>query len=345
MLDNNKKMQKRIAHEEALFYEELLKKEINEDREAHGKKPLKDKKDKNDNDDTPSTGSGSKDSFEEVSAEEKTIKCSTSDPESGWFRKGEHKHVFAYAVETACDKNGWILGYSIHPENENDSRTFPALYKKIKNMEMNTLIADAGYKTPTIAKLLIDDGISPLFPYKRPMTKEGFFKKYEYVYDEYYDCYSCPNNKVLTYRTTNRDGYREYKSCGISCAACPYLAQCTESKDHVKTVTRHIWEPYMEMCEDIRHTIGMKDLYSQRKETIERLFGTAKENHGFRYTQMFGKARMEMKVGLTYTCMNLKKLARMKQKRGVLEKSVSYLLARIPNIQIKQRKTALGFPS
>ncbi len=34
---NNKKIQKCIAHEEPLFYEELLKKEINEDREAHGK--------------------------------------------------------------------------------------------------------------------------------------------------------------------------------------------------------------------------------------------------------------------------------------------------------------------
>ena len=127
---NNKKMQKRIAHEEALFYEELLKKEINEDRDAHGKKPLKEKKDKNDDDNTPSIGGGSKDSSEEVQAEEKTIKCSTSGPESGWFRKGEHKHMFAYAIETACDKNGWILGYSIHPGNENDSRTFPALHKK-----------------------------------------------------------------------------------------------------------------------------------------------------------------------------------------------------------------------
>ena len=38
------------------------------------------------------------------------------------------------------------------------------------------------------------------------MTKDGIFKKYEYVYDEYYDCYICPNNQVLTYRTTNRDG-------------------------------------------------------------------------------------------------------------------------------------------
>lgn len=54
----------------------------------------------------------------------------------------------------------------------------------------------------------------------------------------------------------------------------------------------------------------MKELYSLRKETIERIFGTAKENHGLRYTQMYGKARMDMKVGLTFACMNLKKLAK-----------------------------------
>ena len=45
-----------------------------------------------------------------------------------------------------------------------------------------------------------------VFPYKRPMTKDGFFHKYEYAYDEYYDCYVCPGNQVLKYSTTNRDG-------------------------------------------------------------------------------------------------------------------------------------------
>ena len=147
------------------------------------------------------------------------------------------------------------------------------------------------------------------------MTKDGFFKKYEFVYDEHYDCYICPNDQTLSYSTTNRDGYREYKSCGHVCASCPYLSKCTESKDHVKLVTRHIWEEYMEMCEDIRHTNGMKEVYSERKQTIERLFGSAKENHGFRYTQLVGKARMEMKVGLTFACMNLKKLAGILRRR------------------------------
>lgn len=334
---NNKKMQKRIAHEEALFYEELLKKEINEDRVAHGKNPLKEKNNDSDNDRNTPPSSGD--------SEEKTIKTSTSDPESGWFRKGEHKHVFAYAVETACDKNGWILGYTVHPGNLHDSRTFKAIYDKIKGIGMNTLVADAGYKTPAIAKLLIDDGIQPLLPYKRPMTKEGFFKKYEYVYDEYYDCYICPNNKVLNYSTTNKEGYREYKSCGTTCVNCPYLSRCTESRNHVKVVTRHIWEPYMEKCEEIRHTLGMKELYALRKETIERLFGTAKENHGFRYTQMFGKARMEMKVGLTFACMNLKKLAKIMVRKGLLKASNLCLILKFTNFTIKKRKVELGFTS
>ena len=306
---NRKKAKKiLVAKKNARAYDKQLREEIHADREAHGKKPLKDK----DDDDDPSGGG----SVPETPMKEQ--KQSTVDPESGWFHKGEHKQVFAYAVETACDKNGWILGYTVSPGNQHDSRTFKGIYDKIKDIGIETLIADAGYKTPAIAKLLMDDGIKPLFPYKRPMTKEGFFKKYEYVYDEYYDCYICPNDQVLKYCTTNRDGYREYKSCKTICAECPCLSQCTESKDHVKVVTRHIWEDYMEACEDIRHTIGMNELYKLRKETIERLFGTAKENHGFRYTQMYGKARMEMKVGLTYACLNLKKLAKMLQRKGVI---------------------------
>ena len=311
---NNKKMQRRIAQQEALFYADMLRKDINADREAHGKKPLKD----NDKNNKPGAGGDKfEDYTDDVPLDGKTIKCSTTDPESGWFRKGEHKNVFAYGIETACDKNGWIIDFTVNPGNEHDSRTFKGLYEKLANKGMEYCIVDAGYKTPAIAKMLLDDGVKPLFPYKRPMTKAGFFRKYEYVYDEYNDCYICPNNQILKYRTTNREGYREYKSSGETCASCPYLNQCTASREHVKTVTRHVWEDYMGTCEDIRLTIGMKDLYSHRKETIERIFGTAKENHGFRYTQMYGKARMIMKTALTYACMNLKKLAKIKNEWGL----------------------------
>ena len=322
---NSKKMRKRIASQEALWYEEELKKEINEDRKNHGKKPLKEKKD--DSTTPPAAGGGTSDesgSSDEIPEGAKTQKCSTSDPESGWFRKGEHKHVFAYSIETACDKHGWILGYTVHPGNEHDSRTWKPLYDKLKDLDMEMMVLDAGYKTPAIARELLKDGIQPLFPYKRPMTKDGFFKKYEYVYDEYYDCYICPADQILTYRTTNREGYKEYKSDKSICKNCPYLSKCTESKEHEKTIFRHIWEEYLETSEDIRYTLGNKEIYMLRKETIERLFGSAKEQHGFRYTQYIGNARMRMKAGLTFACMNLKKLAKILDAREIKDKKSGF---------------------
>ena len=90
------------------------------------------------------------------------------------------------------------------------------------------------------------------------------------------------------------------------------------------------------------NTTYMGKLYEQRKETIERIFGTAKENHGFRYTQMYGKARMEMKVGLTFACMNLKKLAMMLQKSGRKGCLISTFLSFLANNCCKQRKMVLG---
>lgn len=294
---NTKKYTKELVETEALHYETKLLEEIEKDRQKQGKKPFKNK----DNNKPP-----------------KETTKSTSDPEAGMFHKGEHKKVFAYTAQTACDKNGWIIDYSIHPGNHHDSRTFPTLYEKLQNYKPRMIVMDAGYKTPAIAKDLIDDKIKPLFPYKRPMTKKGFFKKHEYVYDEYYDCYLCPNNQVLRYSTTDREGYRQYKSNANSCKNCPLISQCTQSKNQQKVVTRHIWEHYLEKCEDIRHELGMKETYNKRKETIERIFGTAKEYHGMRYTRYIGQALMEMKVGLTYACMNLKKLAKFKRRNGLL---------------------------
>ena len=83
--------------------------------------------------------------------------------------------------------------------------------------------------------------------------------------------------KIILYSTTDRNGYRIYKSKRSLCQNCPSLERCTKSK--------------------------------RKQKTIERCFGTAKEYHGFRYTNMKGLAKMRMKSALTFACMNMKKLA------------------------------------
>ena len=111
---------------------------------------------------------------------------------------------------------------------------FDKVYSKVKVKcgIPEAVVADAGYKTPWIAKQITDDLAKPIFPYKRPMgaRKENpEFSSRNFVYDEYYDCYLCPNNEVLSYSTTNREGYREYKSKNYICENCLNLMDCTKA--------------------------------------------------------------------------------------------------------------------
>ncbi|WP_044755969.1 transposase, partial [Streptococcus suis] len=72
-----------------------------------------------------------------------------------WFHKGDHKEVFAYSAQVAC-----ALAYSVEAGNIHDSQAFPALFAKLEPLKPEYIIADSGYKTPSIAKFLIDKEIT-----------------------------------------------------------------------------------------------------------------------------------------------------------------------------------------
>lgn len=246
------------------------------------------------------------------------MKVSTTDPECGLFVKGEKERVFAYSFHTACDRKGFVLGVKVTPGNVHDSQVFEDVLNDVRRTfgRPTAVAIDGGYKTPYICKILMDDQIRPVMPYTRPHTKDGFFKKHEYVYDEYYDCYICPNDQILSYETTNKDGYRMYRSNPDICRNCPFLKQCTESKDYTKRVSRHIWAHYLEEANHLRHTEENKQIYSQRKETIERVFADMKEKHGMRWTTLRGLEKVTMQAMLVFAAMNLKKMATWLWKSG-----------------------------
>jgi len=238
--------------------------------------------------------------------------------------------VFAYGAHTVCDRNNFVLDVKITAGSLHDSVVFDEVYQSVKQKygKPKRAVLDAGYKTPWICKQLLDDGVEPYMPYKRPMTKKGYFKKYEYAYDEYYDCYICPENQVLEYTTTNREGYREYKSKCSDCATCPSKEKCTQSQNSTKVVTRHIWQEYLEKAEDLRHTSYGQALYATRGQTIERVFADAKEKHGMRYTRMNGLTKIKSQVLMTFACLNLKKLTKLKEKLGLLSSFIVHLFSK-----------------
>ncbi|AVK96640.1 transposase [Lysinibacillus sphaericus] len=288
---NKRKYDKKVVRKETRAYEEKLQLELNIDREEHGKKPFPPER------------------FEKD--EWKEIKESTTDPESGYYVKDERTKQFAYSFHAATDEKGFVLGTIVTPGNVHDSYVLQPLVEKIikKVKKPLAIAADAAYKTPAITNFLLENQMLPVLPYTRPKTKDGFFRKHEYVYDEYYNCYLCPQGQVLKYTTTTKEGYRQYKSNPTICANCPLLSQCTESKNHQKLIQRHIWETYMEEAEHLRHSYAIKQIYAKRKETIERVFADAKEKHGMRWTTLRGLKKLSMQAMLTFAAMNLKKLA------------------------------------
>lgn len=309
---NTKKQVKVQIPAASRHYAKELMDEVNADREAHGKKPF------DDDDEPPAPPKKHRDNTSKKKLarrkkeKQRTVTRSVTDPDSGLFVKGEHKQQFAYEAHTACDKHGFVLETVITPGNVHDSAAFDEVYDRVTAdfPEVETIVADSAYKTPHICKKVFEDGRALSTAYKRPQTMKGGHEWWKYVYDEYYDCVICPEYQVLSYRSTNRDGYRQYQSAPKICASCPTRHLCTHSKNCVKTVQRHIWKDYEELVDDARYTPEYRELYQRRKETIERVFADAKEKHAMRYTQYRGLAQVSNWVKLKFAAMNLKKLAR-----------------------------------
>ena len=213
--------------------------EVNADREAHGKKPF------DDNDHEPSEppkkkrdNTSKKKQARRKKQKTHTVTESVTDPECGLFVKGDHKRQFAYEAHTVCDDNGFVLETVVTPGNVHDSVAFDDVYDKVVERfpEIETVVADSAYKTPHICKKVFDDGRVLSTAYKRPQTMKGGHEWWKYVYDEYYDCVICPEYQILKYSTTNREGYRIYRSDPKICVNCPSRELCTHVKDFIKTV-------------------------------------------------------------------------------------------------------------
>ena len=73
-------------------------------------------------------------------------------------------------------------------------------------------------------------------------------------------------------------------------------------------VQRHVWQDALDAVTAFTKTENGRRIYSWRKETIERSFAEAKENHGLRYARMLGMANMREQCFLTAAIQNIKRL-------------------------------------
>lgn len=289
--NKNKYDQKEVRRSTRTYLDEL-EEDINKDRRDHGKKSLKQKTSEK---------------------QTKETKVSTTDPDSGYMvRDGKPKGFFYLDHRTVDGKHAIITDSFVTAANVHDS--IPYLDRLDRQQERfgfktEAVGLDAGYFTAGICKGLEDREIYGTMGYRRPNHIKGFFYKKDYIYDAKRDRYHCPGGQMLTYSTTNRNGYREYKSNPKRCRKCPLIDQCTRSANRTKVITRHVWQDSKDRIDRHRLSDSGKNLYARRKETVERSFADAKQLHGHRYARMRGLTKVREQCLLAAACQNMKKIA------------------------------------
>ncbi|MFD1956560.1 IS1182 family transposase [Paenibacillus thailandensis] len=289
---NKHKYTKEQVQQNTRDYLDELNAAIEADRQAQGKKPLKPR--------------------EEVN-EDKEVKVSTTDPDSGYmFREGNPEGFFYLDHRTVDVKYNLITDVFVTAGNVHDSVPYLSRLdrqRKRFGFKVEAVALDSGYMTTPICKGLEERKIFGVIAHRRFHPTQGLYAKWKFTYDAERNVYICPQKQELIYRTTDRNGYRQYASDPKQCANCPALEQCTRSRNTRKIVTRHIWEDSKEQVRLNRLSKSGKRLYRKRKETIERSFADAKQLHGFRYCRLRGLNNVMEQALMTAAVQNMKKIA------------------------------------
>lgn len=181
---------------------------VEADRKLHGKKPLP----------------GAKKTPESAVAVKNT-KVSTTDPESGFMHRDNKPKGFFYLDHRTVDgKHGIITDTFVTPGNVHDSQPFIGRLKhQVEHFGLEPVAVgvDAGYFTAAVCHLTQEMGIALVPGYRRPHKGQNDVQKKHFRYDADKNIYICAAEQALKYSTTDRNGYRHYRSDAAVCVACP----------------------------------------------------------------------------------------------------------------------------
>jgi len=228
-------------------------------------------------------------------------------------REGKPKGFFYLDHRTVDGKLGIITDTFATPASVHDSMPYLArLDRQCERFgfDVKTVGLDAGYATAAIAQGLEERAIAGVTGYRHPTPpRPGMMRPSRFVYEREADAYRCPQGQLLAYATTDRGGYRHYRSDPKLCAACPLLASCTSNAKAERTITRHVWQDARERVDANRLTVWGKLIYARRKETVERSFADAKQLFGHRYARFRGLVRVRCQCLMAAAAQNMKKIA------------------------------------
>ena len=249
----------------------------------------------------------------EEKVEEKKVKVSDTDSESGYYHRDNKEKGFMYLDHRTVDsKCNIIVDCHITKGNVHDSKPYIERMEYIKNkfgFNIKQAGVDSGYDTLDIKKYFEDNNIFGVIAYRRYQQGETSVRKYEFKYNKEKDYYICPRTGIILPYSgrVDRDGYKWYFN-KENCAGCPHINECCKKQGY-RVIRRLICEELNEHSRERRLSEEGKAMYKMRKEKVERSFADSKNNHGYRFAMYKGIEKNQNYTWLICATQNMKNIA------------------------------------
>ena len=237
-------------------------------------------------------------------------RVSVTDPESRFMKSKKGKIEFSYNPQLTVDKKGFIIANDIvkdvtdvHQLQPQVTQTEENLGEIPKDIKWNF---DNGYYESGNLSFLSKKNIDAYIPPQEKKNKDEFDSSF-FIYDKDNDEYVCPEGKRLGFLSEQFDKgrgkkFRMYKV--LSGEEC----KCTKSKKRGRHIKRFLDEEIKQAMKEKMKTDMAKEIYRNRKQTVEPVFGDLKENKGFTSFLTRSLSTVSSEFNLACTAMNLVKM-------------------------------------
>lgn len=242
----------------------------------------------------------------------------------------------SYNLQTAVDQK-YKLVIATHTINRNDRNALSrAAIEAQDNIEADnlTVIADKGYHNGKELQTTQNAGINTLVAMAELVNSNAHGTQAEYMvskftYNSEADTYTCPEEQTLVTKGTWHEKKRELnvsykfkKYRTPSCVSCPVKDKCTGRHDGRREIERSEYAEVVEKnAENYRNN---PQLYRQRQELNEHVFGTIKRQWGMNYTNLRGLKKVNGEMALIMTVYNIKRSINILGMDEILKKLTDY---------------------
>ena len=178
-------------------------------------------------------------------------------------------------------------GILVTDDPDDHSQLVPMLQQseEATGVRSEVTLADAGYHSGSNLQECADTGRRIVMPEAQRRMLARPYHKDRFTYDERSDSYICPQGRQLRFtriKHTRGTRIRLYRSSGAVCRACPAFGVCTKDARHGRAIEVGRHDAPLRRHRAWMSTEQARQLYTQRKQLVEPVFGIIKEQQGAR---------------------------------------------------------------